>query len=183
MECRTLKVTTKNWQKCIARALRQFQALEITVERVLPWRCTCGRLLANVRISDGMPVCCDCAPDARSEVVRGSGTDLRRGGVRAVASSSGNPLGVVAVVAGQILVSPLARRQFRLGECLVDEFVHDFGHAISESLGLRIDPNAIWRRADGSRIDGYDVADLVFGFRGGTYSDEQIDGFPENMDR
>jgi len=180
MERRT--PTNKNWEKCIRQALRQFPELEITVERMPPWCCTCRRLLANIRIPDGVPTCCVCNPGARPGVVPGPGTDLRRRWARAVASSAGSPLGVVAVVAGLSLVSPLARRQFRLGACPPGEFVHEFGRAVCLSLGLHIDPNGIWRRADGSRIDGYDAADLALGIRGGIWSDEQIDAFPENLD-
>ncbi len=107
----------------------------------------------------------------------GLDVDLSKGSLRATAISGDATIGIVAVIVGQSLVSPLARRQFRLGAIAVDEFMGAFRAAVLPALGIHEHDNGIWRRADGSRVDGFDGADLALGISGGIWSDEQMEAF------
>jgi hypothetical protein len=109
-------------------------------------------------------------------MVPGESINLKGGYAIASVTAPGLSGCVLAVVVGNHYVSPLANRHFKVG-IAADDFVRELRAKALPNMGLHVDNDGIWRRSDRSRADGADVADLVFGFRGGIWSPEEIDNF------
>lgn len=170
------KLSASNWEDLLRATLKPVADAELQVVQCRPWRCSeCGTTKAGIA-RDGAPTCYQCSID--TTLVPGQSVDLDRRYAVAHVAAPGLPGGVLAVTAGNHLVSPMANRHFKLG-MPADDFVRELRARALPCMALHVDEDGIWRRSDRSRADGADVADLVFGLRGGIWTAEEIDGFAE----
>ena len=168
-------ITKKNWHRYATLALLPLGEPRIEIAVQHPWQCTtCGSERAGIHMATGQPICAQC-PSAREGVVPGPPLDLGRRWGRGTAWAGDDELGVIAVVAGTRLVSPMARRQFTMGTPAGD-FWRTLQTLVLTTRGLACDDYGIWRRPDGSRLDGTDAMDLLMGIPG-VWSPEQIRDF------
>jgi hypothetical protein len=167
-------LTKINWVKYATKALRPLPEPNIQTTKESPWQCAaCRSHRAGIHAVTGHPVCVRC--EVSNTVVPGPALDLSRVWQRAIATSGDDELGVIAVLAGTRLVSPMARAQFTLG-MPADEFAQTLQQLVLTARGLTCDDYGIWRRADGSRPNGTDAMDLLMGIPG-MWSPEQIRRF------
>lgn len=170
------KLTKANWEALIRAALTPVAGVELRVERRRRWQCgECGAAKAGIG-RDGSPVCYQCPIE--TTMVPGESVSLENGYAVVHVTAPRLLGGVLAVMAGTHCISPMANRHFKIG-MVADDFVRELRVKALPGMGLQVDEDGIWRRSDRSRADGADVADLVFGFRGGVWTAEQIDSFGE----
>jgi hypothetical protein len=171
-------LTKTNWQKYIALALKPLPDSHIKTTKESPWQCAfCRSHRAQVHLLTGQPVCRECTRAPQDSIVPGPSLDLSRAWQRATAFRGEDVLGVVAVVAGGRVVSPMASAQFSLG-MPADEFLRTLQKLVLTARGLTRDDYGIWRRSDGARLDGTDAMDLLLGIPG-MWSAEQIRCFDD----
>ena len=164
------KLSKANWLELSRRALGVISELEISVERRRPWLCSrCNATRGGVA-GDGSPACTQCD---EMRVVPGQRLDFSRGYLLATVQAPRIPRAALAVLAGSQLASPIAGRQFLL-EAPAEDFLREMRVLGLPGLGLHVDGDGIWRHQDRSRADGSDAADVVFGLRGGVWTEEEL---------
>jgi hypothetical protein len=112
--------------KYTTKALKPLPEPNIQTTKESPWQCAaCRSHRAGIHAVTGYPVCVRC--EVSNTVVPGPALDLSRVWQRAIATSGDDELGVIAVLAGTRLVSPMARaeRDLMTAYSLLDEHLTD----------------------------------------------------------
>lgn len=170
------KLTKHNWRGFVLRAFTPVAGAELEVVAMPRFKCGVCKTSRVAFNRQGIASCYECDTD---ETVPHQSVRIDRGYELAYVAAPGFPRLAVAAVAGSHLVSPVAWRGYSLGKCDAAEFVLDLRARCLPAWNLSVDDDGVWRRPDRTRPDGYDVADLAFGNRGGIWSDTEIKAFSE----
>jgi hypothetical protein len=165
------KLTKRNYIAAIRLALRHLEDVKVEDVVQAPWKCPrCECAFARFNQAGENIGCVNCG------AVSGLGPVKLTSKWTHVTVRHQDNVVLVAIVGPRLLIAT-SSLELQFGKTTVGDFIDRVQEAVFVGLGMRRGQGGIWRRPDGTRLDGYDAADLVFGFTDGTFSAEEIAAF------